>query len=403
MKRLNEILQRKVAAMMMGRFNPPTANHQKMIERLMSEAKNFGATPHVFVSGVREMEDNPLSADTRLKYLKMAMPHMAESFIYSENVLTVEDAIAHLVAEGYTDVVMLVPEEVDEKLYESIINFRGKVKSGESLSLESFNVVETYEKDPDSELAEGINTAQMRESAELGDFEKFKSGAMSGLSEKYVKELFDAVAEGMNSLDSLEEQIEQIPDSLNIPRSQMPQIKKSDIGEFINFLKTNGVKVEEAELEISKLKPTQNEINLNKVKIKHDDFKSNISEVKPFMVSNDNHILDGHHQLYALKSINGEMKVKAHKIDYPMMGIIDFAKKFPKTTYKSINEDQYATDLGYYKKRRALRKKSEIRRTREKQKKERQELRDKQFAEIQKARQMEYEKDKKSRGVVLDN
>jgi hypothetical protein len=121
------------------------------------------------------------------------------------------------------------------------------------------------------------------------------------------------------------------------------------------------------------------------------------------MVSKDGHILDGHHQLYALKSLNTEMRVKAHKIDYPMLGIIDFAKRFPKTTYKSINEDQYATDAGYYKKRRALRKKSEIRRTRERQKKERQELRDKQFSEIQKARQLEYEKDKKTKGAILDN
>lgn len=399
MKSLNEVLQRKVAAMTVGRFNPPTANHEKMVERLMREAKNFGAKPYVFVTKAHELEDNALPVSDRMKYLKLAMPTMAENFVSFESILTVEDAINHLVSEGYTDVVLVMGEGANK---DYIVKFKSNIKSGESLSLESFNVVETYEKDPDSELSEGYNAASMREYAELEDFESFKKGAMSGLSEKYVKEMYEAVASGMNTLDSIEEQIQQIPDSLNIPRCQMPQIKKDDINEFMGFLKSNGIKVEDVEIEVSKLKPTQNEINLNKVKVKHDDFKENSNGLKPFMMSNDNHILDGHHQLYALKNLNSEMKVKAHRIDYPMLGIIDFAKKFPKTTYKSINEDQYATDLGYYKKRRALRKKSEIRRTRERQKKERQELRDKQFAEIQKARQLEYEKDKKTRGAILD-
>lgn len=402
MKRLNEVLQKKSAAMLVGRFNPPTANHQKMIERLMKEAKNFGATPHVFVTQATEIEDNALSSSDRLKYLRLAMPNMAENFISSGSILTVEDAVNKLVSEGYTDVVMVIGEESDKSVNDSIIKFKKDVSSGESLSLESFTVIETHEKDPDSEVSEGVNAASMREYAEVGDFESFKKGAMSGLSEKYVSEMYEAVSAGMNVLESLEEQIAQIPDSLNIPRSQMPQIKREDIAEFIGFLKSNGVKVEDSEVKVSELKPTQNEINLNKVKLKYDDFRESSDSMKPFMVSNDNHILDGHHQLYALKNMNGEMAVKAHKIDYPMLGIIDFAKKFPKTTYKSINEDQYATDLGYYKKRRSLRKKSEIRRVRERQKKERQELRDKQFSEIQKARQMEYEKDKKSRGGVLD-
>ena len=403
MKRLNEVMQKKVAAMAFGRFNPPTANHQKMIERLVSESKNFGATPHVFISHAQDMEDNPLSVSDRIKYLRLAMPNVAENFVYNSNILTTEDAINHLVSEGYTDVVVVLGESSDDVSESLAVKYKSKIDSGESLYLESLRIVETYEADPDSEFAAGVNSAQMRDYAAVEDFETFKKGAMAGLSEKYVKEMFETVVSGMNTLNSLEEQIDQIPDSLNIPRCQMPQIKKDDINEFIGFLKSNGIKVEEVEMEVSKLKPTQNEINLNKVKIKYDDFRDNATEMKPFMVSKDDHILDGHHQLYALKSLNTEMRVKAHKIDYPMLGIIDFAKRFPKTTYKSINEDQYATDAGYYKKRRALRKKSEIRRTRERQKKERQELRDKQFAEIQKARQLEYEKDKKTRGAILDN
>ena len=389
--------------MVFGRFNPPTANHQKLLQKLVSEAKNYNAIPHVFLSHAQDMEDNPLSINDRVKYLRLAMPELSENIVYSHDVLTPADAIKTLTAEGYTDVVMVVGEDMSSAAKSSIVPYVASSKSGESLSLESFNVIESSEKDPDSDMAIGSNCYKMRDYASIGDFESFKSGVMSGLSEKYAKALFDDVRTGMMILDNLEESIEQIPDSLNIPRSQMPQIKKTDIGEFIDFLKSNGVKVEDVDIEVSKLKPTQNEINLNKVKIKHDDIRDNMSDIKPFIVSNDNHILDGHHQMYALKNLNKEMIVKAHKIDYPMMAIIDFAKKFPKTTYKSITEDQQSTDLGYYKRRRALRKKSEIRRTRERQRKERQELRDKQFSEIQKARQLEYEKEKKSRGGILSS
>lgn len=403
MKRLNEVLEKKTAALVFGRFNPPSSNHQKLLQKLVSEAKNYNAKPYIFLSHAQDMEDNPLSINNRIKYLRLAMPEMSENIVYSHDILTPADAIKHLTSEGYTDVVMLVGEDMSESIKNSIIPYVASSKSGESLSLESFNVIESNDKDPDSDVAMGENSSRLRDYASVGDFKSFKSGLMSGLSEKYAKQLFDDVRTGMMILDNLEEEISQIPDSLNIPRNQMPQIKKSDIGEFIDFIKSNGIKVEDVDIEVSKLKPTQNEINLNKVKIKHDDIKDNISDIKPFIMSNDNHILDGHHQLYALKNLNKEMVVKAHKIDYPMMAIIDFAKKFPKTTYKSITEDQQSTDLGYYKRRRALRKKSEIRRTRERQRKERQELRDKQFAEIQKARQLEYEKEKKSRGGILSS
>ena len=129
MKRLHEVLQKKVAAMVFGRFNPPTQNHQKMLEKLMAEAKNVGAVPHVFVSQVKDTEDNALSTKNRVKYLRLAMPNLAENVICNSNIMSVSDAIDHLVSEEYTDILMVVGEDLDESYKDSIVTFKKKIKN----------------------------------------------------------------------------------------------------------------------------------------------------------------------------------------------------------------------------------------------------------------------------------
>ena len=133
----------------------------------------------------------------------------------------------------------------------------------------------------------------------------------------------------------LQEFLIKTQNSLGIPRSQMPQIKKEDIPEFIQELKQNGISIQFLDFPASRLKPTQAEINKDKV-----DSKSDIlsKPIKPFIVSRDFRILDGHHQLYAILDKNPQQKVSCWYIGVNMLELLHFARKFSRVTYKEINE-----------------------------------------------------------------
>lgn len=135
------------------------------------------------------------------------------------------------------------------------------------------------------------------------------------------------------------EKVTPLEGSYNIPRIKMPQIKRKDIEKFLKFLKKMGVESIEQTIPVYQLHPTQNEINTEKVKEKVDYFQSDKAEVKPFIVSSDNHILDGHHQWAALKKINPNFKVPIYKLDIPMKKLLKVTHKYPKVGYKTIDDE----------------------------------------------------------------
>lgn len=71
-------MQNKKAVVMMGRMNPPTAGHLYVIGKMWSYAQKNKLVPIVIVvSGAKSSQDkskNPLDAETRISYLKSAIP-----------------------------------------------------------------------------------------------------------------------------------------------------------------------------------------------------------------------------------------------------------------------------------------------------------------------------------------
>jgi phosphopantetheine adenylyltransferase len=384
MKSLNEVLQKKSAVFAIGKFNPPTKAHMAILDKLMHESAIMNATPVVFLT--HDMDrDNPLSGKDREKYLKLAMPKLEACKMCNMEYFSPTEIVNKLHEMGYTNATIVTKESDVEAM---VADFNRKLTE----NFDTFSVMSIAEDETTK------NSEKLMENVLDENFSEFYSGIIEGLSDVYAKEMYTSIKEGLLALDKIDESIKNIPNSLNVPRAQMPQIKHSDVPDFVNFMKNNGVKVEELDIDVSNLQPTQKEIDPNKVKIKYDSLKDGQAEgMKPFIISNDNHILDGHHQLYALKNINSEMKVHAYKVDCPITAMLDYAKMFPKTEYKSLDEDQAGTDASFYRKKRLSQKKSEIRKTRERQKSERDALKDKQFSELQKARELEYEKDKRAR------
>ena len=124
---------------------------------------------------------------------------------------------------------------------------------------------------------------------------------------------------------------------MGISRMELPQIKSTDVPEFIDWLESKGVDSLKTSMEVGELTPVQKEINLEKtdsMAAKHEAGEIDLSTGKPVMVSSDEYLVDGHHRWYALRELNPSNKLDAIMIDSPILELISLMKEFPKTSYK---------------------------------------------------------------------
>lgn len=114
--------------------------------------------------------------------------------------------------------------------------------------------------------------------------------------------------------------------TLNIPRSEMPQIKAEHRGAMVNFLNARGIEHKETEFSANYLKPTQAEFSRKKV----EQAKGFEGGDRSILVSSDGHVLDGHHQWLAKRDAGGT--IKAIQLDAPIADLLEAIKEFPSAT-----------------------------------------------------------------------
>jgi hypothetical protein len=154
-------------------------------------------------------------------------------------------------------------------------------------------------------------------------------------SRKEMRVKLDDMAVG----DQYYESVEIIPNSLNIPRSKMPQIKSNDVRDFIQFLTNKGISVSSKPVSVKNIKMTQRDINKDKVNSLIQSDKSSLS--KPVIISSDGYILDGHHRVLALYNMDRNFKLKTIHVDIPIQKLLNISHEYPKSFTKNITEINY--------------------------------------------------------------
>lgn len=134
--------------------------------------------------------------------------------------------------------------------------------------------------------------------------------------------------------ESVNEDIQNLGDSLGIDRSKMPQINSEDYTEFAEWLINKNINVAGGLVSVSKLKPAQKHFDDDKVKNIIDDDRSSLD--KPIWITSDNYILDGMHRAIAAFNIEGMDKIKAYRIGKTFNEVLEIVKEFPKVHYKNI-------------------------------------------------------------------
>ena len=190
MKKLSTFIAEKkasTAVISFGRMNPMTNGHEKLADKLKSEAKSRGADAKLYLSHSTNPKKDPLPYDTKVKFAKKAFG----SIVQTSPARTIIEVAKELSGKYDTLVVVVGSDRIPE--FKSLLT----KYNGKDYNFTSIEIVSAGERDPDAEGVTGMSGSKMRSFVASNEFDKFKQGVPSKLSDADAKQLFDAVGKGM--------------------------------------------------------------------------------------------------------------------------------------------------------------------------------------------------------------
>jgi len=187
-----------------GRMNPITNGHEKLADKLKSVASSNRAVAKLYLSHSTNPKKDPLEYQTKIKFAKKAFGNI----VTISTAKTIFEALKEL--DGKFDEVIVVAGSDRVSDFDTMI----KKYNGDLYNFKSIGAVSAGERDPDAEGVEGMSGSKMRGFAANNDFESFKKGVPSKLSDADAKKLFNEVRKGMNIKENSESNLTKISEAL---------------------------------------------------------------------------------------------------------------------------------------------------------------------------------------------
>ena len=179
-----------------GRMNPMTNGHEKLADKIKAEAKKRNADAKLYLSHSTNPKKDPLDFKTKVKFAKKAFGPMVQNSVAR----TIIEVAKELTGK-YDDLIVVVCCDIIPEFKTLLNKYNGK-----DFTFKTIEVVSAGERDPDAEGVSGMSGSKMRGFVTSDDFNSFKQGVPSKLSDSDAKALFDAVKRGMNLKEELEQQ-----------------------------------------------------------------------------------------------------------------------------------------------------------------------------------------------------
>ena len=174
-----------------GRFNPPTIGHQKLMNKARTVAGKDG-TYRIYPSRTQEPKKNPLDPDAKISAMRQMYPDHGERIQNDAGARNIFDVLSKANEEGYTKINIVVGDD-RKKEFEKLAN----AYNGQLYDFEDIGIISAGKRDPDGDGVEGMSASKMRLAAAENDFKMFQSGIPKTFDEKYAKQLFTTVRQGM--------------------------------------------------------------------------------------------------------------------------------------------------------------------------------------------------------------
>ena len=183
------------AVFCIGRFNPPTIGHLKMIEAAASQQSKYSGAPfYVFPTHSQDPAKNPLPHSLKIAYMKKMFKKYAKNIQVSKARNLFEMATM-LHDKGHRAVVLVAGSDRVDEFQNMLDKYNGVEGRHGYYGFDSIEVISAGERDPDAEGVEGMSASKMRAAAAAGDYDDFEKGLPNNF--KDGKKLFRDVRKHM--------------------------------------------------------------------------------------------------------------------------------------------------------------------------------------------------------------
>lgn len=173
---------KKTAVFTFGRFNPPTAGHNLLVDVL----KQYNGDHYVFLSHTVNSKTDPLAYPVKKHFVELFFPDVTVGDDSARTIIQVMQRLAEL---EYTDVVMVVGSDRVDSFNVLLNKYNGVEYQFDHIAVESAGV-----RDPDGAGVSAVSATKQRQAVLAGDHAGFALGTPNI---NYSEELFSAVQRGL--------------------------------------------------------------------------------------------------------------------------------------------------------------------------------------------------------------
>ena len=177
-----------------GRFNPPTAGHEKLLQQ--AEKVAAGGDLKIYPSRTVDNKKNPIDPDMKVSYMRKMFPDYEDNIVNDAEMRSIFNVLVTAAEEGYTGINIVVGAD---RLGE-FENLATKY-NGDLYNFKEIKTVSAGPRDDDAEGLEGVSSSKQRKAVMDDDYDAFKRGLPKGMDDADGQALFDAVRVGMNKKD----------------------------------------------------------------------------------------------------------------------------------------------------------------------------------------------------------
>ena len=174
-----------------GRFNPPTAGHEKLIQA--AEKAAAGGDLKIYPSRTQDNKKNPIDPDMKISYMRKMFPDYKDNIINDPKMRSIFDVLVAASEEGYKCVNIIVGSDRLGEFESLAMKYNGDI-----YNFDEIKTISAGPRDDEAEGVGGVSSSKQRKAVMDDDFKAFKRGLPKTVKDADAQALFDAVRTGMN-------------------------------------------------------------------------------------------------------------------------------------------------------------------------------------------------------------
>ena len=173
-----------------GRFNPPTAGHEKLLQAAKKAAA--GGDLKIYPSRTQDNNKNPIDPDMKVSYMRKMFPDFEEQIVNDPEMRSIFNVLTTASEEGYRSINIVVGADRLGEFENLAMKYNGDL-----YDFEEIKTISAGPREDDAEGIEGVSSSKQRKAVMDDDYQAFKKGLPKSVDDADGQALFDAVRTGM--------------------------------------------------------------------------------------------------------------------------------------------------------------------------------------------------------------